>query len=116
MTAWIWCVAAFTFAGVLAEGRAASRGHLGAARRLQGALAAGYAALGLLDAAAREWAAAAVTLACAAFWFWLWRRNRRDRKKRMLRLLGHKARARLEAMARNMPRPSPRLVPQGNPA
>jgi hypothetical protein len=40
--------------------------------------------------------------------WWLSRRNR----KRSLKLLGAKARARLAAMLRNMPRPSPRLVPQ----
>jgi hypothetical protein len=41
--------------------------------------------------------------------WWLSRRNR----KRSLKLLGVKARARLAAMLRSMPRPSPRLVPQG---
>jgi hypothetical protein len=41
--------------------------------------------------------------------WWLSRRNR----KRSLKLLGAKARARLAAMVRSMPRPSPRLVPQG---
>lgn len=45
----------------------------------------------------------------------LWWRSRRKRRKRSLKALGHKARARLAAMARNMPRPAPvlRPVPQG---
>lgn len=43
---------------------------------------------------------------------WWWSRRKR---KRSLRQLGHKARARLAAMVRNMPRPSPRLVPQRAP-
>jgi hypothetical protein len=44
----------------------------------------------------------------------LWWHSRRKRK-RSLKALGNKARARLAALARNMPRPSParRPVPQG---
>lgn len=44
---------------------------------------------------------------------WWWSRHRR---KRSLKALGAKARARLAAMARNMPRLPPRLVPQRVPA
>jgi hypothetical protein len=44
---------------------------------------------------------------------WWWSRRKR---RRSLRQLGGKARARLAAMLRNMPRPSPRLVPQRVPA
>lgn len=43
----------------------------------------------------------------------LWWHSRRKGRRKALRLLGGKARAVLAAMARNMPRPSPRLVPQG---
>jgi len=41
---------------------------------------------------------------------WWWSRRKR---KRSLKAIGGKARARLAAMVRNMPRLSPRLVPQG---
>lgn len=50
---------------------------------------------------------ASVLLALVLWWY------SRRKRKRSLRQLGNKARARLAAMARNMPRPSPRLVPQG---
>jgi hypothetical protein len=43
----------------------------------------------------------------------LWWNSRRKGRRKALRLLGGKARAVLAAMARNMPRLSPRLVPQG---
>lgn len=58
--------------------------------------------------------ASASALAALAVWLW----TRRKDLKRALRALGHKARARLAAMARNMPRPSPvlRPVPQGAPS
>lgn len=65
---------------------------------------------------AHAWHAAAVygLSALAALIVWWWRR-RKDRK-RALRALGNKAKATLAALVRNMPRPSPRLVPQGVPA
>lgn len=52
-------------------------------------------------------------LALALWWF-----SRRRKRRRALRQLGHKARAALAAMARNMPRPGPvlRPVPQGSPS
>lgn len=59
-----------------------------------------------------EWVIVASFGASALTGTVLWWYSRRKRK-RSLRQLGNKARARLAAMARNMPRPSPRLVPQG---
>lgn len=50
--------------------------------------------------------------ALLALVLWWWSRRKR---KRSLKALGHKARARLAAMVKNMPRPSPRLVPQRMP-
>lgn len=69
-----------------------------------GALAAaGGAAMG------RGWLNAAAFGASGLVGLILWWNSRRKRK-RSLKLLGAKARARLAAMTRNMPRPSPRLV------
>lgn len=58
---------------------------------------------------------AVVTSALAVFRWWLWWRGPRNRRRRSLRALGHKARARLAAMLRSMPGPGPALrpVPQG---
>jgi len=55
-----------------------------------------------------SWAASGLT----GLILWWWSRRKR---KRSLKALGHKARARLAAMARNMPKPGPvlRPVPQG---
>jgi Flp pilus assembly protein TadB len=95
--------------GSLAAGR---RGKPALEHGLCGLACAAETVLAVLDALGGQRVASAVALAVAAVWFWLWRRGRKNRK-RSLRQLGHKARARLAAMIRNMPRPSPRLVPQG---
>jgi len=52
--------------------------------------------------------------ALLAFILWWWRRKKN--RLRALRLIGAKARARLAALIRSMPRPAPRLVPEGVPA
>lgn len=59
-------------------------------------------------------AVALVGLAALRWWLW-WKGRRGKRRKRSLKALGHKARARLAALAANMPRPGPALrpVPQG---
>jgi 1,6-anhydro-N-acetylmuramate kinase len=90
---------------------------IGSGRRAPGALfcAAANLALVVSDIAARDWAAAAVSSAAAAWigWNW-WRRNRR----RAPRSLGAKARARLAALVKTMkeslkPWPALRPVPGG---
>ena len=70
-------------------------------------------ALGYLIGGSRVNAAASAASALLALV--LWWHSRRKRRKRSLRQLGSKARARLAAMARNMPRPGPvlRPAPQG---
>jgi hypothetical protein len=67
----------------------------------------------LLDRGAPVHAAAFGASGLLALVLWWW--SRRKRKKRSLKALGHKARARLAALAANMPRPGPvlRPVPQG---
>ncbi len=69
-------------------------------------LTAGVAASGL--------GASLSALIALAVWLW----TRRKDMKRAVRALGNKARARLAAMARSMPRPGPALrpVPQGAPS
>jgi membrane protease YdiL (CAAX protease family) len=52
--------------------------------------------------------------ALLALILWWWRR--RKNRLRALRLFGAKSRARLAALVRSMPRPSPRLVPERVPA
>jgi membrane protein implicated in regulation of membrane protease activity len=63
------------------------------------------------------WFACACSAASAVLAFILWWWSRRKRK-RSPKALGHKARARLAAMIRNMPKPGPALrpVPQGVPS
>jgi hypothetical protein len=86
-------------------------------RRLFFARWAGFDALGLLSAAFLQdwrnipvWAASAVV----ALILWWWSRRKR---KRTLAALGNKARARLAAMIKKMPKPGPvlRPVPQLSP-
>lgn len=43
----------------------------------------------------------------------LWWHSRRKRRRKAAKLIGDKTRAVLAKMALNMPRPAPRLVPQG---
>jgi hypothetical protein len=81
-----------------------------------GACAAVLAAIGLTRVLAHDWPAAGASLGWALLWFWLWWRWRRGKRRKALRALGAKARARLAAMLRRMPRAAPRLVPQGSPA
>lgn len=115
---WLLCAAVVAVGCVFGQLTAGLRGRPRAQKRLQGGAAAAYAAMALLDAAERNWAAMCIMLALAAAWFWIWRSGGGGRKrKRSLRELGHKARARVEALARNMPRPAARRpVPQGSPA
>ncbi len=78
--------------------------------------AAVIALMAAIEAMGTNWFVVPVYVAGAVIWAWIaWQNWRRRRKKRSLRALGHKARARLAAMARNMPRPGPvlRPVPQG---
>jgi hypothetical protein len=82
---------------------------------LAGTTAVIAAVLALLYALHGNWPGAVANAGVAAFWAWIWWHHGRRRRKRSLRALGNKARARLAAMARNMPRPGPvlRPVPQG---
>lgn len=75
------------------------------------ALAAGLTAASALSVG--WWLGCAAFAVLAAVLGVLWWNSRRKGRRKALRLLGGKARAVLAAMARNMPRPSPRLVPQG---
>jgi small-conductance mechanosensitive channel len=86
---------------------------------LSGTVAVTAAVLAVLYALQGNGPQAALYVGVAGYWAWLWWQQwRRRRRKRSLRALGHKARARLAAMARNMPRPGPvlRPAPQGAPA
>jgi hypothetical protein len=72
-----------------------------------------YAACGAAGTMLGEgwlFAAAYGTSGLVGLVLWWWSRRKR---RKALRLLWGKAKARLAAMLRNMPRPSPRLVPQG---
>lgn len=61
----------------------------------------------------RDWVNVAAWGASGLLGLILWWHSRRKGRRKALRLLGNKTRAVLAAMARNMPRPSPRLAPQG---
>lgn len=89
---------------------ASARRNLEAATQRAGCAAIAYVVLALTDVLSRNWIAAAIAAACALFWAWLWWRGRKDRKK-ALRTLGAKSKARLEALVRNMPKPGPVLRP-----
>jgi len=91
--------------------------HPEAARALSLAAASTYTALSALNAVEGDRTDSGLAAFLAVIWWLNWWLDRRGgrRKKRSLRQLGHKARARLAAMARSMPRPGPvlRPVPQG---
>jgi membrane protein implicated in regulation of membrane protease activity len=93
-----------------------SKFYPGRAALWAAAVAVCLACAAAIDVMDGQWPAAGIVLAGVAYWLWqIWRHWRRRKRRRSLKALGHKARARLAAMARNMPRPSPapRLVPQG---
>lgn len=58
-----------------------------------------------------DWFAVAEFSVVALGFLWVWLRNRPRRKRRLLRLLGNKARAVFAAMKSRMPKPNPRLAP-----
>jgi hypothetical protein len=58
-----------------------------------------------------NWTVVIAWSAMALIFLEIWLRNRPRRKRRLLRLLGHKARAVLAAMKSRMPKPNPRLAP-----
>lgn len=106
--------ALWLLAGVCAAVSAFLRGVPVLPWRLASALV--YTALVPLNALTGDWFGVGLASFLAVAWWlnwWFGRRGRR--KKRSLKALGHKARARLAAMLRNMPRPDPvlRPVPQG---
>lgn len=78
-----------------------------------------YAVYGLVAALEGDNVACAVNLAISALWAYFawreWKNRKNKRKKRALAELGHKARAKLEEMVKNMPAPRV-LSPQGSPA
>jgi membrane protein implicated in regulation of membrane protease activity len=76
---------------------------------------AGIAAFAVRFTLAGPWYAGSVFWVLAAGWaliaWWHWRK--RKRRRSVLGLLGYKARALLGAIVQSMPKPAPRLVPQG---
>lgn len=110
LTAGVICTVAITVFCVSAEAVATARGDAKAATAWAGIAVAAYGAEALFDAMGGEWWACGVSAALAAFWFWTWRRGRKNRK-RSLKALGNKARARLAEMPRNMPKPGTVLRP-----
>jgi hypothetical protein len=109
------CLLCGCVGGVLATCVVAARGQRALAHVLTGMTAIAYAALALYYALHGDVIGASACGAIAAIWARSWWRGPRKRRKRSLKALGHKARARLAAMARSMPRPGPvlRPVPQG---
>jgi hypothetical protein len=79
---------------------------------LHWAMSAAGGSAGMMPGGAYLFASAYGASALLAMILWWWSRRKR---RRSLKALGHKARARLAALVRNMPRPAPRLVPQGVP-
>jgi hypothetical protein len=80
------------------------------------AAAVSYTALIPLNALTGDWPGAVLAAFLAVFaWVVWWVDRHGRRKRRSLKALGSKARARLASMLRNMPRPGPvlRPVPQG---
>jgi hypothetical protein len=97
-------------------GHAAGGREHGRAAMWAAGVAAALALIAAIDAIEAHWAGVPLYAAGAVGWAWFaWQNWRRRRKKRALRELGYKARARLAALARNMPRPGPvlRPAPQG---
>jgi peptidoglycan/LPS O-acetylase OafA/YrhL len=102
---------------------ALATGCLSRPRRTRQQFLLTWASFGAVDAAltaaaippGRYWLYPASFGASALLALVLWWLSRRKGKRKALKALGNKARARLAAMARNMPRPSPvrRPVPQG---
>jgi hypothetical protein len=66
---------------------------------------------GMVSVIGRDWPDVTSIAASGLLALILWWRSRRKRRRRSLWALGYKAKARLEAMARNMPRIAPRPVP-----
>lgn len=95
---------------ISACGASFSRRSEGARTAWAGIAAMAYLALAVAYAIMSEWPLAGLETAFAAYWAWMWWRNRRKRK-RPLRALGNKARARLAEMIANMPGPGPVLRP-----
>jgi small basic protein len=101
---------------VFGTAAATATARLALAVFLAGMVALTAGVLALLYAFQGDWLAAVLLAFVAVLWGRLWWQSwRRRKKKRSLRALGHKARARLAALARNMPRPGPvlRPAPQG---
>lgn len=111
-----WCLSLAGTGCVLPAIAAAAMGLRGLAAFMSGTVAVIAVVIAVLYALQGNGPQTAVNAGIAVFWAWMWWQQwRRRRRKRSLRQLGHKARARLAAMARNMPRPGPvlRPVPQG---
>jgi hypothetical protein len=112
----LWVIGEFCMIGSVV----AQRRHAAAGEPWDWAAAVVFTALAPLSAITGDRAGAGIAaFLAAASWlaWWLGRRGGR-RRRRSPRALGHKARARLAAMARNMPRPGPvlRPVPQVAPS
>jgi len=105
-------VAACWAATIVNIGVARRRGFMSGVARMAWVSAASYGTAALFLALGRDWPAAGGDAALAAFWLWLWWRGRRGKRRKALKAIGDKSRAVLAAMARNMPRPAPRLAPQ----
>jgi hypothetical protein len=102
--------------GVVGAVASQGRGRVAAAMMFCTLVVVADATVSVLWALGNQPLLSATWAGLAVFWAWLWWRNWRKRRKRSLKALGNKAKARLAAMLRNMPRPSPRLVPQRSPA
>jgi hypothetical protein len=104
----------------LSQGVARASGHPGAVRGLSLAAALTYTSLTALSAIGGDPVGSGLAAFLAMIWWlnWWLDRGGRRRKKRSLKALGNKARAAVEAMLRNMPKPGPvlRPAPQGAPA
>jgi len=106
-----WCLTFAAVACVFGAIATAMTARWALAAFLSGMTAVAYAVLALFYALHGDGLLTGVHAFNAAMWAWIWWRRRRGGRKRSLRQLGHKARARLAALARNMPRPGPVLRP-----